>query len=176
MGVLQIIFVLETNKKTKSDTRYLRKLINQIYDQTSNDITFQYIEMGTKYKYKDRNVLSEINSYLKENKDGINHVLYCFDTDRIDKNPLHVSELKERENYCSFNGYNYVWFCYDIETVFLGHSVPDADKEKESKRFFRNDFNLSKEMINKLSANSDNKTKEYSNILTVLKRIYPFDF
>lgn len=176
MGVIQVIFVVETNKIKKTDDRYLIKLVEAVYEASRNDIKFRYAHMGGKTKYNRECVLKEIKSYIKQNKDGINHVIYCFDTDRIDINPEEVKKLQTYENYCKDNGYHFVWFCYDIETVFLGHSVPDSEKEKESKNFGRKDFTLTKTMIKRISeSNKENKTKKNSNILFVLNSIFPLD-
>lgn len=172
MSVIQMIFIVETNEKTKSDNRYIRKLLDKIYDKTSNEIQFQFIEMGTKYLYNSKKVITKRNSLVKANADGENYIIYCFDTDRIDNNPVHIRELKEREEFCKRNNYKFVWSCYDIENVFLGYSVSDQDKERESMKFFRKDFDLTQKLKDRLSSNS--KTNTHSNILTVLTEIYPF--
>ncbi len=176
MGVIQVIFVVETSKNKKTDDRYIDKLVKAVYDSSSNDIKFQYVHMGGKTKYNKENVQKDINSFIKQNKDGINHVLYCFDTDRIDNNPEEVKKLQIYENYCKENGYHFVWFCSDIETVFLGRSVPDSEKETESKKFGKKDFELTKSMVKRMSEkNNDNKTKKNSNILFVLNSILSLD-
>ncbi len=175
MEVIQIIFVVETNKITKSDDRYVSKLISQLYDLSKNDVQFQYVHMGTKYRYNKPSVLKEIKEYIQQNKNGINHVVYCFDTDRIDNDQVQVEALKKYENFCIQNGFYFVWFCYDIETVFLGHSVPDNEKEKESRDFFRKKFELEKSLKLRLSKNKDDiKSNRSSNILTVLSELYNF--
>ena len=173
MSVIQMIFIVETNEKTKSDNRYIRKLLDCIYDKTSNRIQFQFIEMGTKYQYNSYKVVSKRDAFIRLNADGINHVIYCFDTDRIDINVDHIRELREREEFCTKNNYKFVWSCYDIENVFLGYSVSDKDKKKESENFYRKKFILTPKMINCLSSGS--KTNRHSNILTVLKDLYPFN-
>lgn len=173
MSVIQMIFIVETNEKTKSDNRYIKKLLDKIYDKTSNEIQYRFIEMGTKYQYNSHKVVSKRDAFIKLNADGINHVIYCFDTDRIDNNATHNLELKEREDFCKRNNYEFVWSCYDIENVFLGHSVSDKDKEKESRNFFRKEFELTQKLKNCLSSNC--MTNRHSNILLVLKSIYSFN-
>ena len=41
--------------------------------------------MGGKSYYDNSSVTNRINKYVKENKGGENHIIYCFDTDEIDK-------------------------------------------------------------------------------------------
>lgn len=62
-------------------------------------------------------------------------MIYCLDAD-IDKtgsaaiNPDIVS-------YCKQNGYQLVWFNSDVEDVFLGHTVDDKTKVRESVNFVK---------------------------------------
>ena len=36
----------------------------------------------------------------------------------------------EKQSYCKEHNYEFVWFCHDVEEVFLGHSVHKSEKTK----------------------------------------------
>lgn len=42
-------------------------------------------------------------------------VIYCFDCDNFDTNAEDENFLKNAKQYCEENGYEFVWFCRDIE-------------------------------------------------------------
>ena len=84
MANKQIIFVVETNDKKQTDDIYIKKFINAYYDLSDNRTTFKFVHMGGKANYKNRSVTSKINKYINENEKGVNIIIYCFDTDRID--------------------------------------------------------------------------------------------
>lgn len=68
---------------------------------------------------------------------GDTYVIYFIDTDQYDRNPEHGKELKEISRYCENNGFDLVWFCHDVEEVFLGYTVSDSQKVKEAAKFRR---------------------------------------
>ena len=74
---------------------------------------------------------------IKEYSAGSNNnqsvVIYCFDCDDYDSNQRDSEFLDEVKEYCEDNGYRFVWFCKDIEQVYLNKKV--ADKEKKSVSF-----------------------------------------
>jgi len=170
-GVKQVIFVLETNDSARTDTRYIIKLWDQLYGINNNEIKRQFVHMDGKTKYNKNQVISKIKSYIRANSDGKNYVVYCFDTDRIDTSSIDLNNIKTYKKYCEDHNYQFVWFCYDIEMVFLGRSISDAEKEKASKNFLR-----IKDMIdvNKLKCGNEieDMHKEKSNIFTVLNEIH----
>ena len=170
-GVKQIIFVVETNEKNRSDTRYIIKLWNQLYGINNNDLKRQFVYMDGKSKYNKNNVKSKIKSFISENKDGENNVVYCFDTDRIDTSNIDLNNVIAFKKYCDDNNYNFVWFCYDIEMVFIGRSVPDSEKEKESKKFTKLESLID---VNKLKNGNkiEDMHKGKSNIYSVLNMIH----
>lgn len=170
-GVKQVIFVVETNEVAKTDTRYIIKLWNQLYGENNNDLKRQFVYMDGKGKYNKNNVKSKIKSYVKANSDGENHIVYCFDTDKFDTVIVDLNNLKTYKKFCDDNGYKFVWFCYDIEMVFIGKSVSDSDKEKESKKFYN-----TKSLIDIRKLQNGNEIedmhKEKSNIYSVLNEIH----
>lgn len=48
---------------------------------------------------------------------------------REDKSALNIKE------YCEDNGYRFVWFCKDVERVYIGEKVPDKLKKKKAADF-----------------------------------------
>ena len=48
---LQLIFVVETNDKTKSDDVYISELIKSRYDLSSNEYVYNFVHMNGKTKY-----------------------------------------------------------------------------------------------------------------------------
>ena len=75
--------------------------------------------------------------------------------------------LEKARCFCKDNEYEFVWFCKDIERVYLGKKVNDGKKREESARF------KSRCMINNIKE-QDLSVLEYrhntSNILVVLDK------
>ena len=165
----QLIFVVESDAKNKSDNRYINKLILERYDLTSNDIKIQFVNMGGKYKYKNTSTTTQINKYIRDNKKGQNFVIYCFDTNRIDceQNDKNVFTLEQE--YFTTNNFHLIWFNYDIEYVLLGKTIESSKKKEESIKYQRKTINIA---YNKLSCKNENQ-KGYSNIFLVLDNLLP---
>lgn len=72
------------------------------------------------------------------------------------------------ENFCRQNGYKFVWFCRDIEEVFL-HKTVDDSKKKEEVAKFKKGNDLGKATEQTLSARSIARKK--SNMLLVLDQV-----
>ena len=45
--------------------------------------------------------------------------------------------LNGAKSFCDQNGFRFIWFCKDIEQVYLGKSIPDSSKKKEAESFLR---------------------------------------
>lgn len=173
MANIQIIFVVETNNISKTDDMYISKLIKDNYDLSSNDITYKFVHMGNKYLYKGKKVITDIRKFVNINKKGINHIIYCFDTDRIDTNIESIEFFKQVEIYCKNNDYELIWFCYDIENVFIGKSVSDDKKVSFATNYFSKNINYNKSIVKRLSTNDNEvKTNKKSNILLILNKYF----
>ncbi len=168
MSIKQLIFVVETDENTQSDNTYIRMLINQVYDMSDNSIKTQYVFMNGKGKYKKRHVLTKINSYINANNKGTNIVLYCFDTDRIDLEQQHIAFIDEVKKYCENNKYEFIWFCYDIENVFLGQSINKNEKKSTAMSFNRKMTKISNSFLQKMNTKNNKMSNHHSNILNVL--------
>ena len=62
-------------------------------------------------------------------------VLYCFDCDDYDSNVADLNFLEEVRQYCRKQCYEFIWFCKDVEQVYLGKRINDSQKKKESANF-----------------------------------------
>ena len=101
---------------------------------------------------------------------GINNnrsiVFYCFDCDDYDCNQRDSKFLAEVEEYCKDNNYEHIWFCKDVERVYIGEKVPDKLKKQRAADF------RSKKRINSVRREMlhvEQYRQNCSNILNVLE-------
>ena len=134
---LQLIFVLETNAKCKSDWIYIKDTIEHLYKYELTQIKFTPVYMNGKgnYKNKEKEIRTLIAQFAHANKDNQSKVIYCFDCDDYDVNQVDEIFLRNAREYCMQSGYEFVWFCKDIERVYLNKKVEDKDKKKEASAF-----------------------------------------
>lgn len=55
--------------------------------------------------------------------------------DEYDNKPEDAEFLNSAKQYCMEKGYDFVWFCKDIERVYLNKKVDDGQKKKEAAMF-----------------------------------------
>ena len=132
---LQLIFVVETDNKCKSDWIYIKDTIEYFYEYDRTDIKLSPVYMNGKgrYKNKEKEIQGLISQY--RNKSNISKVLYCFDCDDYDKKPEDSNFLETAKKYCDYKGYEFVWFCKDIEHVYIGNQIDDSKKKKTAADF-----------------------------------------
>lgn len=163
----QIIFCMETNKQTKTDWVYISETIRRFY-KDSNKIHLEKEFLNGKTNYKSRRVLNDISKKTREYRVGETWVIYCIDVDDFENNQDHVREFEEIQMYCQQNGFELIWFCHDVEDVFLGERIHNTEKAKAAATFRkRKSINSIDEKVLK-SANSHKVHS--SNILKVLDR------
>ena len=116
---LQLIFVVETNSKSKSDWIYIKDTVERFYQYDQYHVKFTPVYMDGKGKYqgKKKEVNRLISQYSSTSKTNQSKVIYCFDCDDYDVKREDSEFLKEAEKYCNTNGYDFIWFCKDIECV-----------------------------------------------------------
>ncbi len=163
---IQMILCVETKKSADTDSIYILDTINRWY-KVDNKVKISKINMNSKSRYNSKDVVREIAKKKKEFVLGDTHVIYFIDTDQYDRNPEHERELKEITRYCEDNGINLVWFCHDVEEVFLGHKVSDSQKVQEATTF-RRKRKIEEIQIEKLSCNT--KRACVSNIMNILDK------
>ena len=98
---------------------------------------------------------------------GDTKVIYCIDTDDYEKNIEHNNELNEISRFCDKNGYDLVWFCHNVEDVFLSKVISDSQKVSEAKAF-RTKARIKEIPLNQLSGNI--KRVHTSNLLNILDK------
>ena len=78
-------------------------------------------------------------------------------------------ECSEITDYCNSNGYELIWFCHDIEEVYVGESINSSDKTKTA-----NSFRKSKkiEEVGEMQLNRMDYASKVSNILRVLDQVF----
>lgn len=166
---LQLIFCVETNKQADTDWVYIEETLKAYY-QLPNQVKRTKINMETKSKYNSRKVLGEIEKLTKAYKDhahGETKVIYCIDTDAYESNYEQKKELDNIKGFCGKSGYDLIWFCHDVEEVFLGKQVENSQKKKEAGTF-RSSRGIARVREEKLSA-SETRSKS-SNLLRVLDK------
>lgn len=96
---IQMILCMETNKKADTDSIYISEVINHWY-AINNQIKISKIYMGTKSKYKSKDVIRDIAKKSKDFIIGETRVIYCIDTDQYEINIDHEKEMNEIIQYC----------------------------------------------------------------------------
>lgn len=167
MGV-QLIFAVETNQKSKSDWIYIKDTIDRFYSRDEAHIKLTPVYMGgkTKYEKKEKDIKNLISEYK-----GKSFVIYCFDCDDYDTNPDEANFLEKVRRFCEEKDYKFVWFCKDIERVYLERKVEENQKKKEAEHFKAKKLieNIKEEKLS-----SFRYSKNTSNILKILDEFNPF--
>ena len=170
MGV-QLIFVVETNKKCNSDWIYIKETIEHfyLYDRIKVKLSVVYMDGRGNYSSnkKEREIKGYISQYRATSKTNKSKVIYCFDCDEYINNPEDLKFLEKAKKYCDDHEAEFVWFCKDVEDVYLGKQVDRSEKTKEAVRFKKN--NLIKKVDSKNLVAQTYKAKT-SNIMKVLDR------
>lgn len=171
MGV-QLIFVVETNKKCNSDWIYIKETIEHfyLYDRIKVKLSVVYMDGRGNYSSnkKEREIKGYISQYRATSKTNKSKVIYCFDCDEYINNPEDLKFLKKAKKYCDDHEAEFVWFCKDVEQVYLGHSVNDSQKKKEAAGFkIRKEINNT----NTRKLSEKNYKTGTSNIINVLDNI-----
>ena len=164
----QIILCVETNKRANTDAGYIDTVIKYIYNIDSN-INLQYKYFNGKGGYNASKLLKDIKKDIGALKDkSLSKVVYFVDTDKYDSDPEVQKLNADIKKFCNENGFKFVWFCRDIEEVFLHKTVEDSKKKIEVEKFkFAN--NLGKATETSLSAKVVGRKK--SNMFVVLDDI-----
>lgn len=140
---IQLILVVETNRKADVDVGYLNEIIHYYYD-LKNEVSIKYIYMEGKHNYNQRRFEKEIKRYCSMYS-GESHVIYVFD--------------------CDQEGYEIVWFVRNIEDV-LHKKHMESNKKKEAMIVFKRTKQIQKVEARNLSSPNPRQSKT-SNILYV---------
>lgn len=134
---LQLIFVVETDSKSKSDWMYIKNTIDFFYEYDKAHVRLSPVYMGGKgnYRKREKEVSNLIKQYAAASKTNETKVIYCFDCDDYDSIPADMDFLKNAKQYCERQGADFVWFCKDIERVYLDKKVENKQKKIEAAKF-----------------------------------------
>ncbi len=157
-----IVFCVESDKKAQTDNKYIDKAIRNYYC-IDNNIKIAYINMNGKGNYNNKSTIRQIKRLFSGDFEE-KYVVYCVDIDKS-SDIATVNLNKNIENFCAIKSYNFVWFCKDIEEVFLHKHVSDSDKVSESNKFMRT-TGIGEAKREYLHSNS--QTPRHSNLLVVL--------
>lgn len=163
---MQLIFLFETNKKSKSDYKYVRSYL--IYAGLDRKFKFSPIYMNGKGNYNKFEY--QINS-LKKDYQGGSKVIMFVDVDSTSLDHSQVILNNEIIKYCNDKNYELVWFKRTIEEVFWGEKVSQNKKNDKA-----NDF-LKKNRISKIDFTKLNKenyndlNNSESNLKNVIDKI-----
>lgn len=167
----QFIFVVETNKKCNSDWIYIKDTIEHFYtyERTRVKLSVVYMDGRGNYnnKKKEKEIKRLISQYKATSKNNQSKVIYCFDCDEYDNNPDDSKFLEDAKKYCDDRCYEFVWFCKDVERVYIDKKVDDSQKKKEATTF------KAKKLITKVDTKRlsvDSYRTNTSNIMNVLDR------
>lgn len=169
---LQLIFVVETNKTNGSDWIYIKDTIDHFYkiDPAHVKLSTVYMDGKGNYRKKEREALRLVDVYSKMASNNESKVIYCFDCDDYDIDPNDKKFLSEARMFCRKKGYEFVWFCKDIERVFIGKKVLNNEKKKRATVFKAQKRIRS---INHDSLVASDYRENKSNILRVLDSFIP---
>lgn len=129
---MQLIFVVESNKRSQSDYYYISETLKEFYNTLGHKLTPVFMNGKGNYKKTE----TEINRNKAKYK-GKTVVFICYDIDSPNK-PTYSLNL-EIEEYAKNKGYETIWFNEDIEQVYVGTSISANEKTKVAKMFMAND-------------------------------------
>ena len=166
---MQLIFVMETDSECKTDWIYIKETIEKVYQYNNAQIKLSPVYMAGRgnYKKKERRIKELISQYAATSKTNQSKVIYCFDCDEYDRDPNDRNFLNEVKQYCLDQGSEFVWFCRDIESVYVGRKI-DRNAKRQTAASFK-----ARKMINNVDSKSLGYTSFHdntSNILNVLDR------
>lgn len=161
---LQLIFVVETNKKCNSDWIYIKETIENFFDYDNTQIKLSRVYLSGKGNYNSKTAQRDIDHNRSE-------VLYCADCDEYDNQISDKNYLVNIQKFCKDRGHKFTWFCKDIERVYVHKKVEDNQKKKESERFKARKSIRNVEVHRLKAGTFQNNT---SNIVGVLDQFYEF--
>lgn len=157
-----VVLCVESDKIAQTDNKYLDKAIREFY-VIDNNIKLAYVNMDGKGNYDKRPVTNQIKKLFSGDFDE-RHVAYCIDIDNQADSDI-IKQNKKIEEYCKSLGYDLIWFCRDIEEVFLHKRISKSEKTAESNKFMRIQGLVK---ANEASLTSNHQTPKNSNMLYVL--------
>lgn len=165
MGI-QIILCVEADKKAETDAIYIKDTIYRFYE-IDRSVKLSFIYMNGKTNYASKNVQNKLTQLSKDYKNGQSVVIYCVDLDKYESNPAQARENDDIRAYVTKNKYEMVWFCHDVEEVYLGASVDKRQKTDAAIDFRKKELILK---VDPKKLSSEMEIKGISNLLLVLDK------
>ena len=163
----QILLCVEANKQSRTDYQYIQAVIKRFYAD-DRKIVYRPIFMGSKTKYNAKDVVRDVDKRIKEYS-GITHVIYFIDTDDYNTSPETRRLYDDIASYCGANGFDLVFFCRDVEDVFIGHQIRDSEKIRQVAVFNRKNII---EDVDASKLRSNEHRLHCSNILNVMDKYW----
>lgn len=163
----QILLCVETNKRARTDYKYIDATIKRFYKDEKR-IIYRPIFLESKTKYNAKDKIKEINANIKKYP-GETTVIYFIDVDDYEINPETKSLFDDITDYCAYNQYDFVFFTNDVEDVFLGQQISASEKVKMAEAFTRQKLI---ETIPEENLRSNSRRKHCSNILNILDKYW----
>ena len=84
---LQLIFIVETNKKCKSDWIYIKDTIDKFfsYNPAQLKLSTVYLKGKGNYRTKEKEIVLLESQYHSTSKENTSQVIMCLDCDDYDK-------------------------------------------------------------------------------------------
>jgi len=157
---MQIILVVESNRKSASDFKYVNKAIKYFYKRQTNQIKPIFAGGKSNLIKQTKNIELMIKKYK-----GDSAVIIIADTDIKD-----TQQNNKLITYCNKYNYKLVWMNKDVEDVFLGKRISNKDKTAEANNYLTKPDSC----LDKINLSDDsNKIKEHSsNMLCVFDNYY----
>ena len=170
---MQFIICVEADSASKSDYVYIKSALYYFYKVDNNKTKLSPIYMGGRENYSSNKIKRRIASLVSQYKVGSPQnesvVIYCFDCDQYTTDKADADFLDKAKRYCDERAYKFVWFCKEIESVFLGKQIADMLKKKEAERFA---LNRGVEKLNRANFSADKYKDKHSNLCKVLDEYF----
>lgn len=164
--IKKILFCVETTKPADTDYQYIRETIRRFYEDNRKTV-IRAVYMQSKSRYNSRAVQEDIKRESKGFNDT--HVIYCLDTDNYDISPEDNELLTRIRKYCESCGYDFIFFCKDVEDVYCGERIPDTKKIPAIRQFKSTN---AIENVKESSLQKDQYQVHCSNILNILDQYF----
>jgi len=166
-----LIFVMETSAPGKSDHVYIQTVLDHFF--IYKDVTILNVFLDGKRNYSSKKTLSIIGNYqsMLRSQAIDSSVIYFIDTDSASFDYDQGSFFSNVSSFCKTKGFGLVWFCKNVENVFLGKEANAiGSKLKAAKDFVRTSG------INSIPKTALSQTAikaNGSNILLILSKYLP---
>lgn len=174
MAKLQLIFLVETSEDDKADNIYIRSVIDKYFlflnDKYDGEVNILTYCLKGKQHYNDKKTIDYINNktrmFASYNEGAVTAAIYFMDTDSVETEYKKGSFFSNVQEFCKEHGFELVWFCKNVENVFLNKEVDQVDNKTESAK----EFAINNKIRSIKQANLSKNMIEYgcSNIILVL--------